>query len=88
VTIVLLLIGALFGGHPHPTSPTDARGRPRKRVDLATLAHTAGAGLVKVINLDRDGDIRSAIAAGVDQQGVAVVIACGLCLRWVPRNKL
>jgi hypothetical protein len=43
---------------------------------------------VKVTDLDQDGDIHSAIAAGVDYKGVAVVIARGLCPRCVPRTKL
>jgi indolepyruvate ferredoxin oxidoreductase alpha subunit len=78
---------ALSGGQPHPASPTDARGRPRKAVDLATLARSAGADFVKVTDLDQAGDIHSAIAAGVDFKGVAVVIARGLCPRSVPRSK-
>jgi indolepyruvate ferredoxin oxidoreductase alpha subunit len=79
---------ALSGGQPHPASRLDARGRPRRGVDLAALARAAGAGTVQVVDLDRVGDqvgrddeIRAAIEAGVSYDGVAVVIARGECVR-------
>jgi indolepyruvate ferredoxin oxidoreductase alpha subunit len=79
---------ALSGGQPHPASRLDARGRPRQGVDLAALARAAGAGMVRVVDLDRVGDrvgrdknIRAAIEAGIDLDGVAVVIAHGECVR-------
>jgi len=74
---------ALSGGQPHPASQTDARGRPRRTVDMAALAREAGAGDVRVVDLDRGEDIRSAIEAGMDADGVAVVIARGQCPRWL-----
>jgi indolepyruvate ferredoxin oxidoreductase alpha subunit len=80
---------ALSGGQPHPASRLDARGRPRRGVDLAALARDAGAGMVRVVDLDRvgdqvdrDNDIRAAIEAGVGLDGVAVVIARGGCVRF------
>jgi indolepyruvate ferredoxin oxidoreductase alpha subunit len=73
---------ALSGGQPHPASRTDARGRPRRAVDLAALAHEAGADMVQVVDLDHGGDIRAAIEMGMDFDGVAVVIAHGQCPRW------
>lgn len=80
---------ALSGGQPHPASRLDARGRPRRGVDLAALARDAGAGMVRVVDLDRvddqvdrDNDIRAAIEAGVRLDGVAVVIARGGCVRF------
>ena len=73
---------ALSGGQPHPASRVDARGKPRRAVDLVTLAREAGADMVQVVDLDRDEDIRSAIEMGMDFDGVAVVIARGRCLRW------
>jgi len=80
---------ALSGGQPHPASRLDARGRPRRGVDLAALARDAGAGMVRVVDLDRVGDqvdrdknIRAAIEAGVRLDGVAVVIARGGCVRF------
>jgi indolepyruvate ferredoxin oxidoreductase alpha subunit len=73
---------ALSGGQPHPASRTDARGRPRRAVDLAALAREAGADMVQVVDLDHGGDIRAAIEMGMDFDGVAVVIARGQCPRW------
>jgi indolepyruvate ferredoxin oxidoreductase alpha subunit len=73
---------ALSGGQPHPASQTDARGRPRRTVDLAALARVAGAGEVRVVDLDRGEDIRAALEMGMDFDGVAVVIARGQCPRW------
>ena len=73
---------ALTGGQSHPGSQTDARGQPRRAVDLASLARAAGAGKVQVIDLDRGRDIRAAIQEGIGFDGVAVVIAHGRCPRW------
>ncbi len=73
---------ALSGGQPHPASRVDARGRPRRAVDLTALAREAGAGLVCVIDLDHGEDIRAAIEMGMGFDGVAVVIARGRCPRW------
>jgi len=77
---------ALSGGQPHPASRADARGRPRRAVDLAALARQAGVDMVQVIDLDRDEDIRAAIEMGIDFDGVAVVIARGRCPRWLPER--
>ncbi len=73
---------ALSGGQPHPASRVDARGRPRRAVDLAALAREAGAGVVRVVDLDGDEDIRSPIEMGMNFDGLAVVIARGRCPRW------
>ncbi|OQY22936.1 MAG: hypothetical protein B6I35_04915 [Anaerolineaceae bacterium 4572_32.2] len=73
---------ALSGGQPHPASRVDARGRPQRAVDVAALAREAGAGEVRVVDLDRGEDIRAAIQMGVEFDGVAVVIARGRCPRW------
>jgi len=84
--LVLLLDNgttALSGGQPHPASPVDARGMPRQAIDLAALARDAGAGMVHVVDLDQGQDIRGAIKAGTDFDGLAVVIARGQCPRWL-----
>jgi indolepyruvate ferredoxin oxidoreductase alpha subunit len=73
---------ALSGGQPHPASQIDARGRPRRTVDLAALAREAGAGEVRVVDLDQGEDIRTAIKMGMNSDGVVVVIARGQCPRW------
>jgi indolepyruvate ferredoxin oxidoreductase alpha subunit len=82
--LVLILdngTAALSGGQPHSASPVDARGRPRRAVDLTALARETGAGLVRVVELDRGEDIRAAIETGMSFDGVAVVIARGRCPR-------
>ncbi len=74
---------ALSGGQPHPASRVDARGRLQRAVDLAALAREAGAGMVRVVDLDHGEDIRGAIENGMNHHGgVAVVIARGQCPRW------
>ena len=73
---------AISGGQPHPGSGVDARGRSRLAVDMAALARDAGAGLVRVVDLDRGEDIRATIETGIDFEGVAVIIARGRCPRW------
>jgi len=72
---------ALSGGQPHPASGADARGRPRPKVDLAALAREAGAGVVEAVDLDAGEDVRAAIERAVGFDGLAVVIARGLCRR-------
>ena len=51
-------------------------------MDLAALAREAGAGMVRLVDLDRGEDIRAAIEMGMSFDGVAVVIARGRCVRW------
>ncbi len=79
---------ALSGGQPHPASQTDARGRPQRAVDLAALAHVAGAGAVRVVDLDGDDDVRAAIESGLSCGGLAVLIARGQCPRWVGEGEV
>jgi TPP-dependent indolepyruvate ferredoxin oxidoreductase alpha subunit len=52
-------------------------------VDLAELVRQAGAEVVTVVDLDRGEDIRPAIRAVAGLQGLAVVIAHGLCKRHI-----
>jgi indolepyruvate ferredoxin oxidoreductase alpha subunit len=73
---------ALSGGQPHPASRRDARGRPRRAVDLAGLAREAGVDRVQVVDLDRGEEVRPAIESGMRVDGVSVVIARGQCPRW------
>ncbi len=77
---------ALSGGQPHPASPTNVRGAPRPPLDLPGLARQAGAGWVQAVNLDAGEDIQPALAAGLDIDGLAVVIARGRCPKWL-RNR-
>jgi indolepyruvate ferredoxin oxidoreductase alpha subunit len=73
---------ALSGGQPHPASRVDARGRPRRAVNLAALAREAGARAVQEVDLDRGEDIRGAIEMAMNVDDIAVVIARGQCPRW------
>jgi indolepyruvate ferredoxin oxidoreductase alpha subunit len=73
---------ALSGGQPHPASRVDSRGRPQRSVDMAALARETGAHSVRVVDLDAGEDIRVAIEAGMESDGLGVIIARGLCPRW------
>jgi indolepyruvate ferredoxin oxidoreductase alpha subunit len=73
---------ALSGGQPHPATPSNARGGPQRTVDLAALARAAGAGLVRVVNIDEGEDMRVALEKTITYNGVAVVIARGRCVLW------
>lgn len=73
---------ALSVGQPHPASLMDARVMPQPAVDLTALVCKTGAGLVRVVDLDRGEDIRSAIEVGTGFKGTAVVNARGQCPRW------
>ncbi len=80
--LVLLLDNgttALSGGQPHPGSRVDARGRPRRAVDLAALIGETGAGMVRVVDVEGGEDIRGPIEAGINFDGLAVIIARGRC---------
>jgi indolepyruvate ferredoxin oxidoreductase alpha subunit len=72
---------ALSGGQPHPASRTNARGDPQPTVSLAALARQAGAGWVQVVDLDISEDPQPAIEAGLQFNGLAVIIAHGKCRR-------
>jgi len=73
---------ALSGRQPHPASDTDPRGRPRRPVDLATLATAAGAGLVLELAVDQGDDVVAGVERGLAaaQEGVAVLVARGRCV--------
>jgi len=73
---------ALSGGQPHPASRADARGRPRRAVDMVALAREAGAGRVRPVDLDLGEDVRAAIEKAICFDGVAVIVARGRCSRW------
>jgi indolepyruvate ferredoxin oxidoreductase alpha subunit len=74
---------ALSGGQPHPASSADARGRPQRAVDLAALVREAGVEKVRVVDLDQGEDIRVAIEAELDFDGLGVIVVRGQCPRWL-----
>ncbi|MCP4543908.1 MAG: hypothetical protein GY832_42885 [Chloroflexi bacterium] len=73
---------ALSGGQPHPASQTDARGTLRHAVELAALVRAASVGDMRAVDLDRGDDVQAAIEAGINFNGLSVVIARGQCPRW------
>lgn len=83
--LVLLLDNgttALSGGQPHSGSGLDVRGEPKPAVDLAELSRAAGVEFVRVVDVDHGDDATSAIEAGLEVDGAAVVIIRGQCVRW------
>jgi indolepyruvate ferredoxin oxidoreductase alpha subunit len=70
---------ALSGGQPHPGSTVDARGRPRRAVDLAGLARQAGAASVHVVDLDAGESPGPVLQSGLAREALSVVIARGRC---------
>jgi len=84
LTVLILDNGttALSGGQPHPASSIDARHAPQQAVDLAAMARACGVADVRVADIDRGDDIRAAVEAALQAEGVAVIIARGKCPRW------
>jgi indolepyruvate ferredoxin oxidoreductase alpha subunit len=88
ILVVILDNGttALSGGQPHPASRRDTRGQPQAAVDLAAIARQAGAGMVQFVDLDRGDEPRSAIEAGLQYTGLAVIVAHGECTQFRPSS--
>ena len=84
LTVVILDNGttALSGGQPHPASGINARRASQQAVDLAALVRACGVEAVRIADIDCGDDIRAAVEAGLQAEGVAVVIARGKCPRW------
>lgn len=73
---------ALSGGQPHPGTNHDAQGRTRRPVDLAALILATGADLVRTVDPEQDGEMRTAIQEGLAAAGVSVIIAHRACPRF------
>jgi indolepyruvate ferredoxin oxidoreductase alpha subunit len=73
---------ALSGGQPHPATGMDARRAPKGAVDMETLVRAAGVDFVRAVDVNRGNDVHAVIEAGLQYDGVAVVIARGPCVRW------
>jgi indolepyruvate ferredoxin oxidoreductase alpha subunit len=84
--MVLLILDngttALSGGQSHPASAVDARGRPRRGVDLEAMMVAAGVRDVTVVDLDQGGPIREPLENALRSDGLSVIIARGECSRW------
>jgi indolepyruvate ferredoxin oxidoreductase alpha subunit len=72
---------ALSGGQPHPGTAHDARGRPRKAVDLAVLTRAAGIDFVRVVAAKEPNSTEAALEEALAHKGPVVVIAEGPCPR-------
>ena len=84
--LVVLLdneITALSGGQPHPATGYDARGRPRRPVDLVALVRAAGVASVRVVDPDQPQALRAAFDEALDGQRLAVVIVRKACPQWI-----
>jgi indolepyruvate ferredoxin oxidoreductase alpha subunit len=84
VLVVILDNGttALSGGQPHPATAHDARGRPRRPVDLVALVHAAGAEQVRVVDPADGAAMEAALEMGLTSGRLAVVIARRECPVW------
>lgn len=82
--VVLLAneITALSGGQPHPATGHDARGTPRRPVDLVALVRAAGVASVRVVDPEQPAALEAALGQGLDARRLAVVIVRQPCPRW------
>lgn len=70
---------ALTGGQPHPASPVDDRGAPRRAVDLIALLRGAGAEPTVCAAEDRRALGAAFDAALGAQDGLRVIVVRGAC---------
>jgi indolepyruvate ferredoxin oxidoreductase alpha subunit len=82
--VVLLAneITALSGGQPHPATGHDARGGPRRPVDLVALMRAAGVTSVRIVDPDDDEILQAAFEEGLARRQLAAVIVRQACPRW------
>jgi indolepyruvate ferredoxin oxidoreductase alpha subunit len=73
---------ALSGGQPHPATGHNARGRPRRPVDLVALVRAVGVASVRVVDPDERENLEAAFAEALEQRQLAVVIVRKPCPRW------
>lgn len=69
----------LSGGQPHSASPVDARGNPRRRLELVDLVKAVGVEEVELVDVKDKDDLRTAIQKGIGSEGVRVVLTRGAC---------
>ncbi len=86
VSLLVVLLAnqttALSGGQPHPATSHDARGRPRKAVDLVALVRAAGVASLHAVDPKDAEATRIAFEKGLASEGVSVVIVERACPRW------
>jgi indolepyruvate ferredoxin oxidoreductase alpha subunit len=82
--VVLLAneITALSGGQPHPATGHDARGGPRRPVDLVALVRAAGVASVRVIDPEEREVLEAALEQALEQRQLSVVIVRKACPQW------
>jgi len=70
---------ALSGGQPHPGTPHNAQGQPRKPVDLGTLVQACGVDSVWVVGAEDAQATEAVLEEALALNKLAVVIARGPC---------
>jgi indolepyruvate ferredoxin oxidoreductase alpha subunit len=73
---------ALSGGQPHPATGHDARGGPRRPVDLVALVRAAGVASVRVIDPEDREALEVALEEALEQRQLAVIIVRKACPQW------
>lgn len=73
---------ALTGGQPHPGSAQDERGKTRLAADIATIIEGCGIEVQRFTPADR-AEMVEAFDAGLNAEGMTVVIVRGPCPRYV-----
>jgi indolepyruvate ferredoxin oxidoreductase alpha subunit len=79
---------ALSGGQPHPATGHDARGGPRRPVDLVALVHAAGVASVRIVDPEDREVLEAAFEEGLAQRQLAVVIVRQACPQWSASSDL
>jgi indolepyruvate ferredoxin oxidoreductase alpha subunit len=70
---------ALSGGQPHPGTRSRDPNDFHTPVEIEGLMTQAGVKMVKIVDIDQNEDLRPAILAGLETDGVSVIIARGEC---------
>jgi indolepyruvate ferredoxin oxidoreductase, alpha subunit len=79
---------ALTGGQPHPGTGCDLRGTPAPAVDLAEVVTAVGVRAACVVKSQDREALERAFVRGLGQEGLAVVIAKGVCPQYGSGAKL
>ncbi len=70
---------ALSGGQPHPGTRGHEQDGSHHPVEIADLAAQSGVTSVQIVDIDGGIDLRPAIRASLETEGISVIIARGEC---------